>query len=190
LVFKIYCSNCGEKLRDDAKFCTKCGTPVKLEAKAEAVVKKFETNPNLHDYWVRRLIAYIIDSILVSVAAGILLFIIRLPFYIANPFGLIDPFIFPFALGLLLVPYSILTEIYRGATFGKGLMGLKVVTKSGGKLSFEKAAIRNVSKIYGLLLIMDFIGGLITSPDVNQKYSDRIADTTVIPAEHVVTWKR
>jgi hypothetical protein len=37
---------------------------------------------------------------------------------------------------------------------------------------------------------MDFIGGLITSPDVNQKYSDRIADTTVIPAEHVVTWKR
>lgn len=163
---------------------------MKLEEKAETVVKKFETDPNLQDHWLRRFLAYLIDSIIVSVAAGILLFIIRLPFYIANPFGLIDPFIFPFASGLLLVPYSILTEIYRGATFGKGLMGLKVVTKSGGNPSFEQELIRNISKIYGLLLILDFIGGLITSPDVNQKFSDRIADTKVIPAEQVVTWKR
>jgi uncharacterized RDD family membrane protein YckC len=190
LVFKIYCSKCGEKLRDDAKFCDKCGTPVKLGTKAEAVVKQFEMDPNLQDYWIRRLVAYIIDSILVAVAAGILLFIIRLPFYIANPFGLIDPFIFPFTLGLLLVPYSILTEMYRGATFGKGLMGLEVVTKSGENPSFEQALIRNISKIYGLLLILDFFGGLIISQGVNQKYSDRIADTNVFLAEHVVTWKR
>jgi uncharacterized RDD family membrane protein YckC len=188
-VFKIYCSNCGEKLPDGAKFCTKCGTPVKLEPRAETVFRKFEKDPNLQDHWIRRLIAYIIDSILVSVATGILLFIIRLPFYIANPYALIDPFIFPFALGLLLVPYSILTELYRGATIGKGLMGLKVVTKSGGNPSFEKATIRNISKIYGLLLILDFIGGIITSPDVNQKYSDRIAETTVIPAKRVGVWK-
>jgi len=188
-VFTIYCSNCGEKLPDGSKFCTKCGTPVTLEAKAETVVQKFETDPNLQDQWIRRLIAYIIDSIIVSVAAGILLLIIRLPFYIANPFAIIDPLLFPFVVGLILVPYSIVTESYRGATIGKDLIGLKVVTKSGRNPNFEEASIRNISKIYGLLLILDFVGGLITSPDVNQKYSDRIANTTVIPAEHVVAWK-
>ena len=184
-MFKIYCSNCGEKLPDGEKFCTKCGTPVKLELRSETVFRKFETDPTLQDHWIRRLIAYIVDSILVSIATGILLFIIRIPFYIANPSALIDPFFFPFAVGLLLVPYSILTESYRGATIGKGLMGLKVVTKSGGNPSFEKATIRNISKIYGLLLILDFIGGIITSPDVNQKYSDRIAETTVMPAKRL-----
>ena len=49
-MFKIYCSNCGEKLPENAKFCTKCGTPIKLEVKAETVVKKFETEPNLQDH--------------------------------------------------------------------------------------------------------------------------------------------
>ncbi len=27
-VLKMYCSKCGQKLNEDAKFCTKCGTPV------------------------------------------------------------------------------------------------------------------------------------------------------------------
>ena len=169
-------------MAEGSKFCTKCGTPVNFEAKAETVVRKFETDPNLQDQWIKRLIAYIIDSVLVSVATGILLFIIRLPFYVANPFGIIDPLLFPFATGLIIAPYSILAEMYRGATIGKSLIGLKVVKKSGGNLSFEAALIRNISKIHGLLLILDFVGGLVTSPDVNQKYSDRIADTTVIPA--------
>jgi uncharacterized RDD family membrane protein YckC len=182
VVFKIYCPNCGEKLPDNSKFCTNCGTPVTLDAKSETVVQKFETDPNLQDHWVIRFLAYLIDSIIVSVAAGILLFIIRLPFYLANPVALIDPFIFPFAIGLLLVPYSILTESYSGATIGKGLMVLKVVTKSGGIPSFEQELVRNISKIYGLLLILDFIGGLLTATDPNQKYSDRIANTTVIRA--------
>lgn len=188
-MFKIYCSNCGEKLPENAKFCTKCGTPIKLEAKAETVVKKFETEPNLQDHWIKRLIAYIIDSILVSVVAGILLFIIRLPIYIANPFALIDPFFFPFTSGLLLTLYSVLMEFYRGSTIGKGLMGLKVVTKAGGNLSLEKTLIRNISKIHGLLLILDFIGGLIASPELDQKYSDKMANTIVIPAENVSVWK-
>ncbi len=174
---------------DNAKFCTKCGTAVKLEAKVEAAVKKFETDPNLQDHWIRRIIAYIIDSILVSVVAGMLLFITRLPFYIANPFALIDPFFFPFTSGLFLALYSVLMELYRGSTIGKGLMGLKVITKSGGNLSIEKILIRNISKIHGLLLILDFIGGLVLFPELNQKYSDKIADTTVIPAKRESVWK-
>jgi len=43
MVFKIFCSKCGEKLPEDPKFCTKCGAPVNIEATAaNTVVERFE----------------------------------------------------------------------------------------------------------------------------------------------------
>jgi len=181
VVFKIYCSKCGEKLADNAKFCTKCGTPVTVEAKAEStVVERFEKDPQLQEHWIRRLVAYIIDSIIVGIATGILIAIALFPIFIRNPFGLINIFSFPFAKGLLAVIYFIIVETVYGTTIGKSLLGLKVVTKTDGKLSFEKAFIRNISKIHEVLLLLDVIGGLITSTDLHQKYSDRIANTTVV----------
>ena len=176
---KIYCTKCGEKLDDDQKFCTKCGTPVKVEAKAEAVVQKFEKDTNLQNHWIKRLIAYIIDSVIVGVTTSILLMVALFPFFISNPFGFFNIFSFPFATGLLGVIYFTLLESFRDATFGKGFMNLKVATKAGEKPTFEKAFIRNISKIHPVLLLLDVIGGVITSTDLHQKYSDRIADTTV-----------
>ncbi len=66
-----------------------------------------------------------------------------------------------------------------GTTIGKSLLGLKVVTTSDEKISIEKALIRNISKIHPVLPLFDVIGGVITSTDLHQKYSDRIANTTV-----------
>jgi uncharacterized RDD family membrane protein YckC len=179
VVFKIYCSKCGEELPEGTKFCPKCGTPVKLEARAETVVARFERDPYLQDHWIKRLIAYIIDSIIVGAAATILFAIVLFPVLIGNPFAFVNVFSFPFAMGLLYILYFPIAETMYGATLGKRLMGLKVVTKSGGKPSFEKAFIRNISKIHQVLLLLDLIGGLITSTDLHQKYTDRIANTTV-----------
>jgi uncharacterized RDD family membrane protein YckC len=179
VVFKIYCPKCGEELPEGTKFCPKCGTPVKLEAKAETVVARFEKDPHLQDHWIKRVIAYIIDSIIVGVATTVLLVIALLPFFMANPFSFFNLLSFPFAMGALYILYFTLTETFRGATIGKGLLGLKVTTKAGGNPSFEKAFIRNISKIHQVLLLLDLIGGLITSTDLHQKYTDRIANTTV-----------
>jgi len=115
----------------------------------------------------------------VWVATTIILAIIMLPVFIANPAAFFNIFSFPFAMGLLYILYFPIAETMYGATIGKRLLGLKVVTKTGGKLSFEKAFIRNISKIHQVLLLLDLIGGLITSTDLHQKYSDRIANTTV-----------
>jgi uncharacterized RDD family membrane protein YckC len=180
VVFKIYCSKCGEKLPEGTKFCPKCGTPVKLEAKAKTVVESFEKDPHLQDHWIKRAIAYIIDSIIVGVATTILLAIALFPVFIGNPFAFFNIFSFPFAMGLLYILYFSIAETMYGATIGKRLLGLTVVTKTDGKLSFEKAFIRNISKIHQVLLLLDLIGGLITSSDLHQKYTDRIANTTVI----------
>ena len=178
-MFKIYCSKCGEELPEGTKFCPKCGTPVKLEARAETVVARFERDPYLQDHWIKRLIAYIIDSIIVGAAATILFAIVLFPVLIGNPFAFVNVFSFPFAMGLLYILYFPIAETMYGATIGKRLLGLKVVTESGGKLSFEKAFIRNISKIHQVLLLLDLIGGLVTSTDLHQKYTDRIANTTV-----------
>jgi uncharacterized RDD family membrane protein YckC len=178
-VFKIYCSKCGEELPDDTKFCPKCGTPVKFEAKAETVVQRFERDPYLQEHWIKRAIAYIIDSIIVGVATAILLAIALFPSFIANPVTFVNIFSFPFAMGLLYILYFPIAETMYGATIGKSLLGLKVVTKTDGKPSFEKAFIRNITKIHQVLLLLDVIGGLVTSTDLHQKYTDRIANTTV-----------
>ena len=179
MVFKIYCSKCGEELPEGTKFCPKCGTPVKLEVKAETVIQRFETDPYLQEHWIKRVIAYIIDSIIVGVATAILLAIALFPIFIGNPATFFNIFSFPFAMGLIYILYFPIAETMYGATIGKSLLGLKVVTRTGGKLSFEKAFIRNISKIHGVLLLLDLIGGLITSTDLHQKYTDRIANTTV-----------
>ena len=180
MVFLIYCSKCGEKLPDGSKFCPKCGTAVKLEVTSESsFVVRFEKDPRLQEHWIKRAVAYVIDSIIVGIATAIILAIALFPIFIANPAAFFNLLSFPFAMGLLYILYFTLAESFRGATIGKGIMGLKVVTKSSGNLSFEKAFIRNISKIHGVLLLLDLIGGLITSKDLHQKYTDRIANTTV-----------
>jgi uncharacterized RDD family membrane protein YckC len=178
-VFKIYCSKCGEELAEDAKFCTKCGAAVNFEAKAETVAASFERDPELQDYWIKRLIAYVIDSVMVGVVVTVLLAILMFPVFIVNPSAFFDALSFPFAMGLIYIFYYPIAESMYGATFGKKLMGLKVVTKTGERPTFEKAFIRNISKIHPVLLLLDLIGGLITSTDLHQKYSDRVANTTV-----------
>ena len=179
MVFKIYCSKCGEKLPDDSKFCTKCGTAVKLEVRAETVIERFEKDPRLQEHWIKRAVAYVIDSIIVGIATAIILAITLFPSFIANPATFVNIFSFPFAMGLLYILYFPIAETMYGATIGKSLLGLKVVTKTDGKPSFEKAFIRNISKIHGVLMLLDLIGGLVTSTDLHQKYTDRIANTTV-----------
>jgi len=73
-------------------------------------------------------------------------------------------------------------ESSSGASIGKGVFQLKVVSKSGTKPTFGDAFVRNLSKIYWLLLILDVIVGLAVSKEYNQKYSDHFLGTSVVHA--------
>jgi uncharacterized RDD family membrane protein YckC len=189
VVFTIYCPKCGEKLPEESKFCTKCGAPVKLEATSETFVQRFQNDPHLQEYWIRRAIACAIDYLIVAVSASVLFLAALFPFIIANPAVLFNALSFPFAVGLLSIPYFTFAEVMYGATFGKKFLELRVVTKTGEKPSFEKALIRNISKVHGVLLLLDVIGGLLTLTGLRQKYSDGMADTTVVTGEQEAVWK-
>lgn len=137
-------------------------------------------------HWIYRLIAYIIDSIIIAIPTYIIWFLITLA-YIFSPFSFFAYYgfglIFPLIFGIIEVLYFAILDASWGATIGKRIMGLQVQMVNGGKASFGKAFIRNISKIYWLFLLLDWVVGIATTGDKRQKFTDRYAGTVVIQAK-------
>jgi uncharacterized RDD family membrane protein YckC len=89
---------------------------------------------------------------------------------------LFDQNIFLF-LGLLWL-YSTLLEGYAGQTIGKSLLGLKVVSVSDKKLSYDSAAVRNFGKCF--LLPIDLLIGLRLKDKRFIRFFDKFSGMTVI----------
>jgi uncharacterized RDD family membrane protein YckC len=140
------------------------------------------------EYWFRRLVALIIDGVIIGIVVAIILALVAimtvLPGYFAYGYAPLTIFFggATIIIGVLLILYFPIAEVTRGATIGKSVMKLKVVGKNGGNPDFVEAFVRNVSKIYWLLLLLDVIVGLATQKGYQQKYSDHIMGTSVVPA--------
>jgi uncharacterized RDD family membrane protein YckC len=144
----------------------------------------------LQDYWLRRLVAFIIDAVLISIAV----FILETIIFLATAFSTSTPFVmpwwsthgllFPFFSGLPLFLYSAFTESAYGFTLGKRIMYLKVITKEGNKPALNLAFLRNVTKIYWLALLLDVVIALaLPNRDPVQRYLDTYSGTTVVSAD-------
>ena len=128
-------------------------------------------NPALQEHWIKRFIAIFIDAIILGIVSVIIgLFV---PFW---AFGWV---VWPFLTGAIWLFYSALLEGSSGrATIGKKVMSLQVVAIDG-QMTLEKALIRNISKVHGLLLLLDWLLGFVTQGDPRQRYLDRISRTSV-----------
>jgi uncharacterized RDD family membrane protein YckC len=137
-------------------------------------------------HWVLRIIALIIDSIILGIVAWILVSFVLVSLLFTGALysvwlGYGNLLLFPFILGILEVLYFVILEVAWGGTIGKRLLGLTVQMTNGNKVTLDKSFIRNISKIYWLLLLLDWIVALVTpGADRRQKYTDRIAGTTVV----------
>ena len=137
-------------------------------------------------HWVLRFIALLIDAIILGIIAAILFFALLIPIALAS--ALSGGFaawgwtaLYPLVVGVLMVLYFLVLDVSWGGTVGKRVLGLRVQTVNGGRITYSQSLLRNISKIYWLLLLLDWIVGLLTSgADRRQKYSDRIAGTTVV----------
>src|ERR1700758_3856603 len=118
---------------------------------------------------MRRLIAFIVDAIFVSV--------IMLAFF---PFGLLGwgPIVIFLIAGVIWWIYSALFEAVIGGTIGKKLLSLHVVALDG-MMDLPRALVRNASKIFpfGIGIILDFLIGAASQGDPRQRYLDRVART-------------
>lgn len=135
--------------------------------------------------WLIRLIAYIIDGIIIFVATVIIGIILAVAIAISavttGSYFFYGGYLLTFGLfGLLSILYFIVLDVVWGATIGKRVMGLQVQTVKGAKITFGQSFIRNISKINPLLVFLDWLIAIVTAgPDKRQKLTDRWAGTTV-----------
>ncbi len=187
-----FCTKCGAQVPAGAGFCPSCGSPVSSAGGQQVPASGLTTlsrDPRAQEYWVKRLLAYVIDAIIVYAVVGLAAAAAALPAFLAGVFipGY-SPQIFPFGTylgtfaGVLFVLYFTFAEATYGKTIGKAVMGLRVTTDSGGRPTLGASFFRNLSKINAVLLLLDVILGLALEVGYTKKFSDRYMRTTVIQA--------
>jgi uncharacterized RDD family membrane protein YckC len=144
-----------------------------------------------------RFLALVIDSVITYIPAYLLYVVIAgilwpVPWYFSGYYwGGWAPWwamwlLWPFIAGVIQVFYFAFLEISWGATIGKRILSFQVRMVNGSKVTFDKALIRNISKIYGLFLLLDWLIVVASpGPDPRQKYTDRMAGTTVVSVKQV-----
>jgi uncharacterized RDD family membrane protein YckC len=148
------------------------------------------------NHWLLRFLALIIDSIPLGIIAYAIFWFAIVPlvftrsFYGIITYTSVDWFgwvlLFPLIYGVFALLYFIVMEVMMGATIGKKILGLQVQMTNGSKITFDKSFIRNISKLFSIFLILDWLVGVFTpGPDPHQKYTDRIAGTTVVSVKQV-----
>ena len=183
-----FCPSCGKEVSREAIYCPYCGSQVRRGAdedwKAGTGLDLLMVDKGVQFNWVNRLVAYLIDSIIVGIATFIVSWLLTIPFIInalltwswstwRGAFGL------PFSMGVVQVIYFTLIEGGYASSIGKQIMGLKVVDIEGNPPTFFKALVRNISKVYWALLLLDVFIGLLSRADPRQKYTDQMAGTKV-----------
>jgi uncharacterized RDD family membrane protein YckC len=145
-------------------------------------------------HWVLRLIAYIIDSIITGIVAWVLISFVFVSLLFTSTSSLYWLYIgygyyliLLFVTGVLQLLYFVFLDVAWGGTIGKRILGLQVQMVNGGKVTIDKSFIRNISKIFALFVLLDWLGGVFSSgSDKRQKYTDRMAGTTVVQTSQAV----
>ncbi len=124
----------------------------------------------MQEHWIRRFIALVIDWVILFVVIFVISIFVPV-FSWALP-------LWVFFTSLVWWVYSFILEGSIGGTIGKKLVSLHVVAIDG-TMDLSRALIRNVSKIFSPLVLVDLLVGMATEGDPRQRYLDRIARTTV-----------
>ena len=132
----------------------------------------------LQEHWLRRLVAYIIDMVIIWVIIWIIAFAVTFGHMWYWYTGYFIFFTWSFISGIVVLLYTGILEGMRGTTIGKHLMKLKVVSRRS-RMDIGKGLMRNVSKIFWVFLLIDILIALLTAGGPRQRFLDRIIDTTV-----------
>ena len=128
-------------------------------------------------FWIR-VVAYIIDAILLGIASGILGLVTGISLY-AGGFAHFNFFANGASLIIGWLYFALMESSVRGATVGKMAVGLRVVTDQGQRLDFGHATGRYLAKfISAIILCIGFI--MVAFTDRKRGLHDIIAGTLVI----------
>ncbi len=143
-----------------------------MGARVHSMVSGFDIlgqNRTLQVHWAKRVVAFVLDSAVVLAPVSTVLFLLgerRVAVY-----GIVS--------GIAFWAYATAFEALVRRTLGKTIAGLEVRSVSG-RMTFAKAAVRNVPKLFWYLFpALDTVAGLLVEGDPRQRFSDRILGTTV-----------
>lgn len=143
------------------------------------IIRTEQFRPKFAGFWTR-FWAYIIDLLIVSSISGIFIKpVFRvLDIKISNPsFLLFSPYKVTLLI-LFLVYFALMTK-FTGQTVGKMILGIKVVTQGGGKLSWGTILFREViGRFISKLLTLPYL--LVVFMPKKEALHDLFADTYVI----------
>lgn len=187
----MFCSQCGTKNEDTARFCTGCGHPLAPATVSQATAAEVPPGPTstaaprYAGFWYRTL-AYVIDVVITMVIA--MPIVMPLAFALgasmaetATPEAITAAGeALGNAMGVLVswLYFTISESSAWQATLGKRLLGLKVTDEAGQRIGFGRANGRYWSNILSALLLM--VGFLmIAFTAKKQGLHDKIAGTLV-----------
>jgi uncharacterized RDD family membrane protein YckC len=128
-------------------------------------------------FWIR-VLAYLIDGILLTIVYGIVARLLGIDIF-ESDWRHYDPLGNLLSLVIGWLYFALLESSERGATVGKMVMGLRVVTSDGQRLSFMNATGRYFAKILSaIILCIGFI--MVAFTDKKRGLHDIIAGTLVI----------
>jgi len=191
----VYCKKCGAELGDGAAFCHVCGTPAEGPQAPPVEARKPETpsaeqaqqmpSQRVLDLagWGDRIIAYIIDAVIVGAVASLVKTLIIIPSYFwAGMMGYPGLRWVPWMdLGpdnLLFFIYFLWMDLSFGQSVGKMVMKIRVTNLDGGRINLTQAAIEVFGKAF--LLPLDVIIGWFFLGEKSQRLFTFLAQTIVV----------
>lgn len=127
--------------------------------------------------FTKRVIAYVLDFIVVSALMWIVSYFL---FGIIGPQKVYDAYRYlPYVVPVLIFVYFVLLEKLAGASIGKAIMNIQVRSKNGANISWLQAIVRNLTKIYWIPIIFDWLIGKFLRTD---RLFNNITRTTVVNA--------
>jgi len=136
--------------------------------------------------WRDRLLAWIVDFILVSIALAVLFAAIAIPIWFmyygddmtaARAYQNVQPSHYIIS-SLVFFGYWTYFEFTSGQSIGKRLLKIKTIDLSGNRMDLKSTAIESFGKAF--LLPIDVILGLIFTNNKRQRIFNRISNTIVI----------
>lgn len=177
----MFCPNCGNQTNSNANFCSSCGTNVTLSPNYQALAKDFGYTPYA-GFW-KRFVAYMLDTMLISIVSGIVIFSFVFLSVTDNPSSnesiLLQLAIQSFSIAINWLYFALMESSAKQATLGKMLLGIKVTDINGQRISFGRATGRHFGKILSAItLSIGYIMAAFTAK--KQALHDMVAGSLVV----------
>lgn len=131
----------------------------------------------------KRIIAFVIDIITVTALTWIINTLLYQVVTTTNTYYIFNHIYI--ILNIIIMLYFTILESFKGQTIGKEIMGIKVVKKDGNPINPLIAFIRNLTKIFWIPIVFDWLIACVLCPK-DLRLLDKLTGTIVIPEEGYV----